>query len=446
MLIALAAPLGAGLFFLLSTLVQPARLRGIAVALTVTALCLFWSRTSPQSVKDATIAASLLFLALTALSPRAHASIRTSISPLIPLTALFFGCALATTQLTNPEGVGFLLRLVGLSLLLITVVGQFTRDDIASLRRGLIANGAIQVALGLIELLITHRPVLWGYLIYGNGRGLNNENHLLGDAVSRVQGSLGHPIPFSVVITIALVLLLVEWKTFSRPWALLLLALFAASLILSGSRSGILAAVLGVAHVLLNGKTLSSRWRGLLAVAAGAAAIALNADSVGAIVGELVDSGSFSNRQGNLSYVPALLARPPWESLWGSGAATQQLLFDRGLLLNNGLNVVDNQLVTTLATQGVVGLLLLVLLVLVGWRATDAAGRAAILPMVVMLFSFDYLAFASMVSILIVCLAMPRVETVLTADDRACEEGQQASKPMAKMRNINRETTQAISI
>lgn len=99
---------------------------------------------------------------------------------------------------------------------------------------------------------------------------------------------------------------------------------------------------------------------------------------------------------------------------------------------------------TTLATQGVVGLLLLVLLVLVGWRATDAAGRAAILPMVVMLFSFDYLAFASMVSILIVCLAMPRVETVLTADDRACEEGQQASKPMAKMRNINRETTQAI--
>ncbi|WP_286345201.1 hypothetical protein [Frondihabitans sucicola] len=92
--------------------------------------------------------------------------------------------------------------------------------------------------------------------------------------------------------------------------------------------------------------------------------------------------------------------------IWGSGGDTEPQLFAQGLLFQNGFDVVDNQLVTTLATQGVIGLVLLVSLFIVGFRTTGRLSRSVLLVMVVMLFSFDYLRFTSMLGLLFGFLAL----------------------------------------
>lgn len=442
MLIAVLVPFALGAFFLLASILPVRRLRGVGLTAVVMAQCLAWSPVVPQNVKDAVIVATLLFLTLLALSPRQRRA-RPAHSPtLLPMTILLFGCSLVTTQLANPDGVGLVLRLGALASLIVVVVRQFDRDDVLAFRRGMVVNALVQTGLGLAEFLLTHRPILWGYKVYTNGQELHNENHLLGDSVARIQGSLGHAIPFAAIITLGIVFLIVDWRRFARPAAFTCLLLLVTALILSGSRSAILAAIISTTFLLLKSDALPSRRRGALIVAAAAAGAVLNADTISAQIDGLFGSGSFSNRQDSLSSIPLLLDRPLAENLWGSGAATQPSLFAQGLLVSSGFNVVDNQLVTTLATQGLIGATLLLLLFLVGLRRGDASSRAAVITMAVLLFSFDYFVFTSMVTPLFAVLALPRLD-VSPSGEMPVETARRSMPSLPRSREVfhSRETT-----
>lgn len=405
MIIGLVCAVGG--YFMLARLVTVPYRRGVVVAIVLAIQAIAWSQVVPIDIRNAVIVASYILLIFAALAPRAERHRRSL--PVLALTAAYFGMGIVATYLGYPSGTGLLLRLAMLCLLLIVVVRQFTSFDLRALLDGLLASAFLQAASGLIEFVIG-QPVLWGYKTYENGRALYNENPLLGDTVVRIQGTTSHWIPFAVLISAGVLALVLGWGRYHAVIRVAGLVLFPVSLVLSGARSAMLGLLAALILLLLTSTAANALLRKIVFGIGALLVLVVAAPDLMAGFDEFLTTGSFINRMGNVAAAPSLISRPFLQSFFGSGADSEAGLFAQGLLLQNGFNVIDNQLVTTLATQGILGLGLLVALFAAGFVRTGRIGRSFLVMMVFLMFSFDYFKFTSMLTLLFVFLPLAHRE------------------------------------
>ncbi|MDY0892244.1 O-antigen ligase family protein [Frigoribacterium sp. CFBP9030] len=404
MLIAIViAALVLGWLFLLAVVPQD-RIAGVGVGLVTALFFLASSPSVPEAVRDITLIGGLVLLALAALSRPWPRSLT---HPVVLLVFIFYVVSIVSTLIVFPSALNAVLRFAALAVIAAVVVSQFTRRDVLALVKFLVGFAVFQVALGVVEVAVLGKPVLWGYGALPSGLPALYPNTLLGEQVLRVQGTAGHPIPYAMLLAVAFVIVLHLHDEWRLRFRLGLLSILTVGLVLSGTRSALVAVAIVLAVKLV---TTRSEKRILSVFAVGVAAVivvVLLGSSIADAYREFTGTGSFYNRVGALASVPALLARDLREVLFGSGVGSEASLFGRGFLQQNGFNIVDNQLVTTLATGGVIGLVLLLLIIGVAVKRSDPLTRALIIVMVVAMFSFDYLRWFSMIMLLIVVVALP---------------------------------------
>ncbi|GEM_PF-4051441 len=115
--------------------------------------------------------------------------------------------------------------------------------------------------------------------------------------------------------------------------------------------------------------------------------------------------------------MPGLInARPTTEALLGSGFNSQSSLFQRSLLQDGNLLVIDNQFVSTLATAGIIGLLALVGLVFAAFNGRGPSEIAILLAAVSFFFIFDALRWLGPAVFIIVLFFQRSIERRASAD------------------------------
>lgn len=397
-------------YFVLAAQVRASALRGTVVGVVLGVHCFAWSPVVPLDVRDAVVVATVVVLVLVAVSPTCQA-IRRPSAVAVLLVVLFVGASVVTF-VAYPPGFGYTLRLSALVVGLVMVLSQSTVDDRAALVTGLLVVGSLQAACGLVEVVIGE-PVLWGYKAYDTDRGLWNENTLLRGEIARVQGTMSHPLPFSALVSVALMALWSHWSRFGPIVRRGLLVLFVVALVLSGSRSAIGASALAATLLLFTAPGTSTWRKGGLAAAGAAAVLLTSWSTVRESVTSLLDSGSFVNRAGHFPAVPRLLGRPVLEAFFGSGESSEARLFADGYFYGTGFNVVDNQWISTLATQGLLGAVLLSAVFVVAFTRGSRDVRAMLIVMTAALVTFDFFKMTAVVVLLVVvaCLDAVRAET-----------------------------------
>lgn len=219
-----------------------------------------------------------------------------------------------------------------------------------------------------------------------------SSNPLLTALPLRATGSMGHPIPLGLLMAVAAVLVLFA----HRPWRwsvrIPLAVAFTAGLLFSGSRSAVLALPLALLFAALI--PLGWRYGGVLRAAlllGATAAFAFGNLQDATVFSSLSNTGSLTHRIGAINAALKLTTRPLRQALFGSGFDSVPDLFDAGYLQDDGFRTVDNQLVTTMALGGTVGLVLLLAAVGYGLARARPAVRPAVVLIGVMFFSFDLL-------------------------------------------------------
>lgn len=204
--------------------------------------------------------------------------------------------------------------------------------------------------------------------------------------LDRAQGTFGQPLLLAAFLTVALALT-GRW-TFKRSSTRAILSIiFFIGAAASGSRSALF--IMGIIVAFSFGFSRLVLLRGAIAVAA----VGLGAwffdffDS--RIYERFTSSGSLTHRQDGLDAVPQLLRQPLEEVLIGNGWFSQETMFSRGLLQRDGFEAIDNQLISTLVTAGVFGVILIVSIMIVSWLIATPQLRPAVFAIFVMYVVFD---------------------------------------------------------
>ncbi|TQC44238.1 O-antigen ligase domain-containing protein [Rhodococcus sp. WS4] len=248
-----------------------------------------------------------------------------------------------------------------------------------------------QTLIASVELYVTHTPILWGYGRYADGSEVKLPNPLLGPEMIRTQGTMGHPILLATLLVIA-ILIVVNEETIRNPWIKFsIVGILAFGLLISGTRSAFVALAIAIIFASVLHVNARKRWRNLFAVLTVAGTLLVFDFGIRQVWADLVGSGSYTNRAAAISALPGLFDLDINRLLLGSGFGSENDLFRAGFLQQNGFRIVDNQLVTTIATNGLFGFGVLIALIAVTLRSADSLYGSALVAMVVMMFSFDYL-------------------------------------------------------
>ncbi|KQO81142.1 hypothetical protein ASF17_13590 [Frigoribacterium sp. Leaf263] len=374
-------------------LVPAAARRGAVLVAAVALLVATASSAAPEGVRTGAVYGAIgLLAAAAALGPGAPSAPRGG--AIVGLTAVSFTVALATTVVGDPEAVGLTVRVGALAVGAAWCVLRASPTDLRVLGAGVVVIASLEVALGLVEFA-TGDPVPWGR----RHRDVNDYvlvNTLLPGGLERVQGTLGHPITYGVVLCTAFVVTVAAGRRVPLPARVLVASALMVGMLLSGSRSVVLAAILAVAVLVVAASEGRGAVRAAAALLGVGVAVVVFVDELGVASDRFVSSGSYENRAGTIGSVPRLLGRPLLEVVFGSGVGTVERLYDEGLFPQDGFWVLDNQLVTTLATQGVLGVALSVAVLVIALATRDPLARALCAVFVGMLVTFDYVFWPSM--------------------------------------------------
>ncbi len=301
---------------------------------------------------------------------------------------------LAAATALAPDRYG-LLRLAPFAVVFVAVFllfGGAGRGVRVRTLRFAVLLAVVQGVLAVLEPLLGS-PRLWASAkITADGVEKALRNPLL-PGLERSQGTLGHPLALGVLLVIAVALLVRNAAELSVRTRVLAAVPLVAGLVLSVSRNSIaLAVLLTVVFV--------PRWRfgrRAVLVAVGIAAALVVAVLVAApAVEALLASGSTTHRTGALEAVPGLLTRQaPLQVLLGNGWASSARMFGDGLLQNDGLQAVDNELVLLLSQGGLVAVALFVALTVLAARRAEPALLPVVLVIAVTALVFDVLAWPS---------------------------------------------------
>lgn len=295
----------------------------------------------------------------------------------------------AVTFAQLPSNLGSLAKFGLLSVLLVIVGSRISPIEVTAIFRGLISIGTLHVLLGATEFA-TKSPLIWGYNSFADGSLARYANPFFGGQVYRIQSTMGHPIPLGVLIAVALILLVASRREFGGFYKFFCGAVLLGGLFLNGSRGALVAVVCGLLYLMFFAGSSRSKGRNLILLGLTGCVVLLADLGLRTLVGDFVESGSYTNRLGALEAVPGLMSRNSMDVLFGAGFGSENLLFNEGYLQQNGFNIVDNQLVTTLATYGIFGVGILVTMTLVAFVRAKPTVKAVLVLMVAMMFSFDY--------------------------------------------------------
>ncbi len=265
---------------------------------------------------------------------------------------------------------------------------------------GLSLYAIMEVALDL--------PALWGPPpLNGQGEVIPMDNEILvGTGLGRAEATLVEPLLLSFLLVVALALAL-------RPEVLprrrtLVVGLLLGGLLASGSRSAAAVVVLLFVLAAIRSRRLRMALAAVATLAAAAVAVPvvlLRPD----LVERVLANPSVAHRLEGVGAAAALVGEQPWwNTLLGNGYGQVLRLFQEGRLQSDGFYAVDNQFAHTFAELGLAGLVVLGWLL---WRAfarTDRLVIAATAVAVVMFLSFDVLANASSLAVVVVLLGLTR--------------------------------------
>ncbi|APF35091.1 hypothetical protein [Microbacterium paludicola] len=432
------ALLATGALHVVLLAVAPRHIRSVSVGLTLLILSVIWTPSAPTEWREVAVWSSVTLITLASFAKRDRENTQPN-TPLIVAILTFIALWVLVTAVANPSGLSSVARIAVLAAVVAVVAWQMDRSERRASLNWLVAVAVVQLVAGAWQWAFG-RPPLWGFGLREDGTAATYINPLL-DGFVRVQGTTGHPIPYSTLIALATMTIIATWATRRRFGAWLLLAMFAVALLASGTRSVLIALAIAFAYFFLiaRGTDPAKKVRNyVLAVIIAVVAIAADL-GLRTAAQDLVASGSFTNRAGALESIPRLLGRPLATVIFGSGFGSESDLFARGLLQQNGFNVVDNQVVTTLATQGVIGVALLIIIFALAFRDNDAVGRSLIIILAVMLFSFDYLRWPLMTVATMLILGMPahrRSAGGINAEDAGRPRPDQFAQTSANRRHL----------
>jgi hypothetical protein len=375
--------------------------RGTVLASTLAMASLAVNVNVPREASSLALGFMTLYLLFGFVAPRQNLrrhKIRTFVF-------LWFGLFLVTTSVFNPEGVNPLLQFSFLAFATVVVASKMGAEDREALLLGLVLLGAFHSLLSIWEY-VGHEPWLWGYGRTVDGTDVILANPFFGGAVPRAQSTMGHPIAAATLVAVSLVTLMLRRRNYRPVFVAGLLFLLIAGILLTGTRSVVVAIGLALAYYYLVSSESKNKILRYLTTAVIVGAFFIVDLGVSALVDDLVDSGSYTNRAGALESVPALFTRNLDEVIWGAGFGSESRLFGEGFFQQNGFNIVDNQLVTTLATAGIVGLIGLCSIYIYSFSMAGTYIRVVLIFMTSMMFSFDYLRWHVMVVLLFVMMGM----------------------------------------
>ncbi|WP_230671383.1 O-antigen ligase family protein [Rathayibacter sp. Leaf248] len=387
-----AGPLA--LAFVVIILGVPAtHVRGVAAVVALAAVFVGGANTAPVVIQASSQMVGLVVMVVAMIrATQLSTSPRPSAAKLALLLVTAWVGLIAFSALLNDDIGGTLPIGIAVPVVACAMFSQFSEQDFVVFARLLVLFAFGQVALSVVEFTLSTPPV-WGF---SDSAPNGYPNPLLGEGILRSSGTAGHPIVLSVIYLVTFTLLWrnsVQWPLSGRVLALLLIAV---GLVISGTRSALLAILVAVVvSAVLAARTFGARLRNaIVAVTAAGASLLIPSirASLDAALAELLNSGSYSHRAGAYESIGELITRrSSFESSFGSGRNSIPDLFDRGFLQQDGFRAVDNQFVNTLGTGGLAAVVVLFTIITLGLIAGSATSRILILSVVVMFLSFDAL-------------------------------------------------------
>jgi hypothetical protein len=148
--------------------------------------------------------------------------------------------------------------------------------------------------------------------------------------------------------------------------------------------------------IVLRGGRSGMMARTPLVISGGALVAVFVLPFISSTVSEFMDTGSYTHRFGALESLSRLFEyREGVSVLIGDGAGSVPRLFFQGLLQNDGLQAVDNQVITSLVETGVIGLAILAVVLGVALRRATAGVTVALVVCLVQASVFDALVWPS---------------------------------------------------
>lgn len=261
----------------------------------------------------------------------------------------------------------------------LTLTGSLIRTpELLALGRVLIFAAILQSFLAIAEVQL---KTPWAIELAATPKvGYIVRSNLVMDGYLRASGTMGHPILLGVICTVALIFALVPGVIRRWPVRLALIALLLWGVLLSGSRSSLVAVALAL--IVYFGHRNSPLRRGarmLLLVALIPLALYFFVTTLE--TAEEVSPFSLSNRVDALGRFTDTISRPVAIALFGE---------NRGFQLET---VADNQYLTTLGTYGILGLLILVAAIAYAVSSPSPLLSAIAATIAFLFLSFDVLGF-----------------------------------------------------
>jgi hypothetical protein len=402
LLVVLLLAVAALLLLLLTVPRQREGLRGYATGAAFAVVVLGANGSAPNAVRYSSVAvAAALLLAAVLFGTRG----KDRPHYLVPLVLWVCWTVLVSLH-ARSSSPGTVIVLLLVPLLFLLVVPRLSSADIVPLLRWVGITVVVEALIGLAELTVLSNPV-WGYRnLSSNGSPVIRYNPFIPELI-RVQGTTGHPIIFSLVMMVALLLLVALGRSLPRWFRSICISAAVLSLLLAGTRSAFVAIAVGLVVYLVFAPTGTSRLRNFLVIVGAAVAIWLGDFGLSRLTAEAVSSDSFEHRLEGWVSFNQLLQRPDAVGVVGSGFNSELEIFADGLLQQDGFFVIDNHFIWTLAISGVVGFMLMTAAIVFAWARADRLGRGLLAVMVVMGSSFDLMTWIASASLFILALALP---------------------------------------
>lgn len=234
-------------------------------------------------------------------------------------------------------------------------------------------------------------------------------NTLVPALVGRSMGSTSYPITLGILAGIALVACIWQYREHRRRVYLWLGLLSAATVVMSGTRTAVVASALCVGVILITNSSGRVRAFRIFLTGLFGLIMILLIDPL-ALVGldDIEGTSSYTHRLGVLGLLPELLQRPWQEVLFGTGYRSIGPLLSGGALLEtDGIAVLDQQFIRVLVGCGLVGLVLMVLSVAVGFMRGNGFERLTIAFLVFSFLTYDTLSWRLLAVLLIVAACAP---------------------------------------
>lgn len=300
---------------------------------------------------------------------------------------LFYGVATAITPDRSEWAIYATTVSVGVSGIILG--GQIRRHDAwPQARAAIIAVATVAAAYSVVEAIFALTPIWQGAKRFADGTSMAQRSELI-TGMFRAQVTFGHPLILTFLLLVALTLVLRDLRSNrARVWLSVILL---AGIIASGSRGGLI-----IAAILIVFQAGRATWAGRTPIALTVAGVAVAATVPlwSPAVDAFLNTGSFTHRFGAFEAGMRLLAeRVPLNVWFGDGAAATPRLYAAGILSNDGLAAIDNQLVLSLAEVGIIGVVLLAAIIGTALERAEPGLRVALIVVLIEFGSFDVLAW-----------------------------------------------------